>query len=476
MTDQTTYDALVIGAGAAGMAAAQALSAAGLTLAVLEARPRIGGRILTLHPAGSDRPLELGAEFASGTSPALRAIVERAGLALCEVDGDAWYSDALRLHSSDEDEEDEDAEDAEDENGYASFAALGQLFAAIQSWQGEDMPLRAFLDQRFPGDRWAALRAQALGYAQGYQAADPADVSIRWLAADEAGSLAFAGERQFRVLTGYDRVIERLHAELDPTRVALHLGAPVREIRWSPGRVEITTAPAVGTAKVSARAATTFTARAAIVTLPLGVLQAPAEAEGAVRFTPDITEKRAQLAGLRMGHTAKVLLRFSDVFWDRPETDTTQLPHLPCLSFLFSEREDFPTWWTSHPIVEPLLTGWMGGPRVAALASEPDDALASRALDALAGALHLPRGTLEARLVSWHLHNWSADPFTRGAYSYVRAGGLDALTLAGQPIASTLFFAGEATAPAGQSATVHGALATGQRAAQQLLRHLTSQR
>jgi monoamine oxidase len=170
-----------------------------------------------------------------------------------------------------------------------------------------------------------------------------------------------------------------------------------------------------------------------------------------------------------MGHTAKVILRFEDVFWDRAYSQETQLPGV---SFLFSDRELFPTWWTNYPIVEPVLTGWMGGPRVASLAGEPAPALADRALDALADILHIPKGTLEARLVSWHAHNWSGDPYSRGAYSYVRAGGMASMALAGRPFADTLFFAGEATAPAGLSATVHGAIASGQRVAAEVLRAL----
>jgi monoamine oxidase len=444
MAEQTHFDVLVIGAGAAGMAAAHVLSAAGISVGVLEARARVGGRILTLRPEGTDRPVELGAEFVHGRVPQMLAVAERGGLALYETGGEDWLSDAAGLHGPEE-------EDDGDEDHF------GQFFEAIHNWRGEDMPLPAFLERHFAGDQWEALRRRAVGYAQGYQAADADEVSVRWLARDEEASGVIGGGRQFRVLDGYDRVVEWLRSDLDPARVTLLLGNQVREVRWSPGQVEVVAS------------AGTYSARAAVVTLPLGVLDAPPDGPGGVRFVPEITEKRAHLAGLRMGHTAKVVLRFGDVFWDRIGGVEPQLPRL---SFLFSGRDEFPTWWTNYPILDPVLTGWMGGPLAAALASEPDDKIADRALDALAGALHEQRGTLEARLVSWHLHNWSADPYSRGAYSYVRAGGLESLDVAGQPLAETLFFAGEATAPAGLSATVHGAIATGQRAATQVVRAL----
>jgi monoamine oxidase len=81
-------DALVIGAGAAGLAAAHTLSERGLSLAVLEARDRIGGRIFTMRPSGIGLPVELGAEFVHGRPRETFAIVRAAGLTLCELDGD----------------------------------------------------------------------------------------------------------------------------------------------------------------------------------------------------------------------------------------------------------------------------------------------------------------------------------------------------------------------------------------------------
>ena len=68
------------------------------------------------------------------------------------------------------------------------------------------------------------------------------------------------------------------------------------------------------------------------------------------------------------------------------------------------------------------------------------------------------------------MHDWVHDPFTRGAYSYSMVGGLDAPAALARPLAGTLFFAGEATDTEGATGTVHGAIASGQRAARQLLR------
>jgi monoamine oxidase len=74
-----------------------------------------------------------------------------------------------------------------------------------------------------------------------------------------------------------------------------------------------------------------------------------------------------------------------------------------------------------------------------------------------------------ARLVvaSWR-HDWSRDPFARGAYAYVLAGGGDPGAELARPVARTLFFAGEATAD--DAGTVEGAIASGERAARQVRR------
>jgi monoamine oxidase len=106
------------------------------------------------------------------------------------------------------------------------------------------------------------------------------------------------------------------------------------------------------------------------------------------------------------------------------------------------------------------------------LASESDAGLAEQALAALARVLHMARAELDARLVGWHVHNWTADPFARGAYSFVRAGGLEAPARLAQPLQGTLFFAGEATDNNGHTGTVHAALAAGQRAARALIAQL----
>jgi monoamine oxidase len=87
----------------------------------------------------------------------------------------------------------------------------------------------------------------------------------------------------------------------------------------------------------------------------------------------------------------------------------------------------------------------------------------------LAAALGRPATELQTRLLSCHSHDWQSDPFARGAYSYAPAGALDASARLTAPVEGTLFFAGEHTDTEGHWGTVHGALASGLRAAAQIL-------
>jgi monoamine oxidase len=165
-----------------------------------------------------------------------------------------------------------------------------------------------------------------------------------------------------------------------------------------------------------------------------------------------------------------VILRFRERFWEHerlPLATESMNPHQ--VSFISGRGAMFPTWWTAYPAIVPQLTAWAGGPPAARLVDQPEHVIIDHALDGLADVLGLTRGRIEDALVGTHIHNWYADPFARGAYSYVMVGGMDAVRALAAPVERTLFFAGEATNIDGHTGTVHGAMATGRRAARELL-------
>jgi monoamine oxidase len=125
-------------------------------------------------------------------------------------------------------------------------------------------------------------------------------------------------------------------------------------------------------------------------------------------------------------------------------------------------------WWTSYPVLAPVLTGWAGGPAGERLAALGPYEVVERALEELGRVLGTGRAGVEADLDAWYWHNWVSDPFARGAYSYVGANGLPCQDALARPVEDTLFFAGEATETTGHFSTVHGALLTGARAAREV--------
>jgi monoamine oxidase len=138
------------------------------------------------------------------------------------------------------------------------------------------------------------------------------------------------------------------------------------------------------------------------------------------------------------------------------------------LAFLHRWNAAYPTWWTAAPAEVPMLTGWAGGPAAAELLRLPRESRLERALETLESLFEIRAAKLRRILLGWHTHDWSGDPYSRGAYSYAGVGGANAPAALGRPIDDTLYFAGEATEP-DQNGTVPGAIASGRRAARLIL-------
>lgn len=419
---------IVIGAGVAGLTATRALSQAGLTVDLLEARDRIGGRIYTQHDG---TVVELGAEFIHGRPEATFELLRAGNIGVTEMRGNLWISMGGALEKASGWDSGDDA-----------------IWRALDQWKGEDQTFDQFTAERFPGEKWAEARQMAARYLEGYDAARTDRVSMQWFVKTEAAQAVIDGEHNYRVPAGYDAVPQQLVAGFAPNCVTLHLNTIVDEIRWKPGQVEITAHAPDGTPRPP------FIAPQVIVSVPLAVLK------NGIRFSPELPEKQAAMQQIDMGEVIKPVLRFRERFWH--ET----------MGFLFSDDEWIPTWWTQYPDQVPTLTGWVGGPRAERLSNQGKDFVIDRALDALARIFSMTRQQLDGLLEASYVHDWQADPFARGAYTYVAVGGIDAPKVLGQPVEDTLFFAGEATDMLGYTGTVHGAIISGQRTAEEVLRKI----
>ena len=409
----TGPEVVIIGAGVAGLTAARELAAGGVRVLVLEARDRLGGRVLTHHTP--DGPVELGAEFVHGASVATMDVVQEAGLRLREVGRGRPRPDF--------------------------FAAMDQLLS-LAATGADDESFQHLVDR---ADVDAASKARALGLVEGYHAADPARISVQALIQDTAADERPGSDRQFRFADGYDGLVAAIVARLDAARCDVRSNVVVTAVEWGPKRVLIKTA---GGAE--------FTAPRAIVTVPLGVLKA-----GAIQFAPALPGKEQALQALEMGAVARVSLCVGNDVWASQDRLTTD-------GFLFGDPP-FPVWWLSSPAPFPVVTGWAAGPNARALAGLSEAQRVRAALDALSKLLEIDPVRMQQGLRGGFSHDWQADPFSRGAYSYAAVGGSRAGEELGAPVDATLFFAGEATQSDGQNATVHGAIASARRVARDVL-------
>jgi monoamine oxidase len=433
-------ETLIIGAGIAGLAAAARLASAGRRSLILEARDRIGGRIHTLRPTGWPTPVEGGPEFVHGRATALQDLLRTAGIQVSS--------------RADEHREASQPHEAPHYHAAVSFDdAWNELFARLHRYSGPDLAFSEFLQQQC-SHLPAAVRNRAIGYVEGFNAADQHRVSVHWLQATEEQVGQGGDEPIVRIPGGYDQVTRALQAAWPPDHVELRYPAVVNEIRWRPGHVQIEV--------TEGTASHTYEARHAVVTLPLGVLQQPPEAAGSVRFVPELPEKRAACRTLHMGSVVKVVLRFREPFW--------RLLGGPEWAFLHTPEGAFQTWWPCED--SPVLTGWSGGSQAEALVGKSEAALVEAGLTGLAREFGLPFHHLEDLFIAGFAFDWHSDPFSRGAYSSAAVGHARAANLLASPVADTLFFAGEATEQV-LAGTVAGALASGYRAADEVLQALT---
>jgi monoamine oxidase len=403
--DVPPVDVLVVGAGAAGLAAAAELTRAGLTVLVIEARNRIGGRCETQRIPGLPVPVELGAEFIHGRPEATMDLLRKAGIPAVDSTRAQLVAWDGKLRS-------------------ANLFTQAQRVARKEV-EGRDISFHAFLArQRLP----RLTRTLATMMVQGFDAADPRQASAREIVEEWRGG--GLGASQPRPQGGYGPLLEFLSRDL-----RLQLQTIVRKVRWKRGAVTVE-----GTFR--GEPWRTWAPRA-VLTLPIGVLP-----------LLKIREKNAALRRLASGPVVRVAMAFREAFWEKRH---------PGVAFFHSPEAPFPTFWTPLPMHAPLLSAWAGGPKAARLTGSSENFLLRKALESVRSVL----GNIEdpqAVLV----HDWQADPFARGGYSYVKVGGRGAREELAAPLEETIYFAGEAT-DAEQSGTVGGALASGIRAAQEIL-------
>ena len=437
----------MVGAGAAGLAAARDLAEAGVAVVLLEARPRPGGRVDTRRDGRLGIPIEHGAEFVHGRPPVMTALARLAHARLREVDGRVLAWDRGRLRPAG-----------------GAFTRMQELLALGEG----DGPFSEVLASPAALRFTPLQRRLARGFVEGYYLAAPQQQGRAALRAMSEAEDAIGAGRAFRCLEGQAALLAPL-VDAVLARGALRLGTRVERVRWQPGRVSVR-------ARSLAGGASTLRAERLVVTLPVGLLAA-----GAIVFAPELRDHRRAAARLQMGSVVKVVVRFRSAFWERGSgarlRDRRGTTHLrrprarPPLAFALAPGLPIPTWWTLHPLDAPILVGWAGGPAATRLSGTSERRLAHLAIGTLARVFSRPRAELEDLLDGFAVADWSADPLAGGAYAVFPPGASSAPAELARPEAGTIFFAGEATTLAA-AGTVHGAIESGRRAAREVVESL----
>jgi monoamine oxidase len=419
-------DVVVIGSGAAGLAAFEMLDKAGLRVIVLEARDRVGGRICTVHDPLSPLPLELGAEFVHGRPAEIWDVIRDAGLAVYDGADESRYMNDGKV----------------ERNANAWELVASVIHDMRRAAQGPDQSFEQFLASTSYGED---AKRVARGYIEGFNAAESKLISIQALAEEIGAADEIDGGCSFRFSRGYDAIALQLLRAVPDYQSKLRLNMAAESVSWRRDAVSVFAGRCV------------WQAHKTVITVPLGVLQA-----GSIAFSPEPSDIVRAAKALQFGHVYRVVLRFRSAFWESRD-------ELKDVGFILSRETFFPTWWTTLAMHSTILTGWSAGAHANGLVDMSREEILDQALHSLARITGVAFESIREQLETMYFHDWQRDVFARGAYSYVPAGALWARKQLSIPVEDTLYFAGEATDQTGHSATVHGAIASGRRAARQIL-------
>lgn len=428
-------DVIIVGAGAAGLMAAKKLSGEGITLCVLEARDRIGGRIHTITDINSATPIEGGAEFIHGNLEVTLDLLKESGIDKQEIKGELWQVI--------------NGEWTQENNFFKNAEAIIQQLKTIK----EDISIAEFLNRSFAEEKYSDLRKSITSYIEGYYSGETEKTSAKAFLKEWANE----DGQQYKPAGGYGKMIDYLAESCKKAGAIIKLSTVVKEIRWKKEYAEVIDDNG-----------NSFTASKVIITVPLGVWTAGDNTQAAILYFPALPLKTEAARQMGFGSVIKILIEFEDRFWEdeaiiqKTKTDTRNF-HM-ALSDM-----PIPTWWTQSLKYKPLLTGWLSGPKAEKMKNENDEALMLQSLYSLSNIFKIDSYDLKKKMKWYKVFNWSKDPFTCGSYSYSAMKTIQARKVLMEPVQNTLFFAGEALYEGLETGTVEAALTSGLKAASKIL-------
>ncbi len=405
---ESDVEVVVIGGGAAGVAAAKHLHRASVPCLLVEARPRLGGRAYTvIDSSGYTLDLGCGWLHSADRNPWVR-VAEEEGAAIDKT-MPPWQRGTLEIGFP-------RAEQNDFQNAMAEFFA--RLEDAAQG--DKDVAAASLLE---PGGRWNGLINSVGTYISG---GDLDRLSVKDFDRYEDSGV------NYRVFKGYGALIGDYGADV-PQR----LDCPVTAIDHSGPRLRIETSQGA------------IAADRAIVTVPSAVLAAER-----IAFTPALPDKIAAARGLPLGLADKLFMSLDGA--EEFEAETR----------LFGRTDRNGTGgYHLRPFGRPLIEGYFAGGLAADLEANGDVAFFDFAVSELVG---LFGSDFARRLKPIRVHRWAHDPYALGSYSFALPGYADSRQILAAPVDNRLFFAGEACS-AHDFSTAHGGYFTGVAAAEQVI-------
>ena len=426
------FDTIVIGAGVSGLTAARLLARAGRHVVVLEARDRVGGRVHTDRTDGL--VTDLGASWIHGINDSpVAAAAEAFGMHMVEFTVGGYQPDSrpIAYYAPDG----ERLSDAAAQRFIDDIHAVDATLLGVVADSDPDASYRDVTETAIAMQGWAEERAQHVREYLEHRSEEQYGAWIEDLAAHGLDDDVVDGD-EVVFPDGYDRLPEHLAAGLD-----IRYENIVSRVQWSAGDVTVTTNHG------------TLTADNAVVTVPVGVLQAKDFA-----IEPPLPQPNAgALARLRMNAFEKVFLRFPTKFWDDDV-------------YAIRQQGQEGAWWHSWYDLTPLhgtptLLTFAAGPAAVHTRGWSDE----HVVESVLRQLRRIYGERVEEPTHVHITAWQDDPFAHGAYAYMTVGSTtaDHDDLA-TPIGGVLHIAGEATWT-DDPATVTAALHSGHRAAANIL-------
>jgi monoamine oxidase len=424
-------DVIVIGAGIAGIESARFLQSQGYSVLVLEARDRIGGRVLTNNSL-DNIPLDLGASWVHGVrNNPVTALIRQFQIKILQTD----YNSFIQYNSNGN--KVTDFQERELEKLFDILVEKIEAFRTnLKSQNQPDISLQQALKEIIINKRFTSQEIVRLNYIvntfiEHDHAADINNLSL----------FNFDQTKEFKggdviFPEGYQQITDKLAKGL-----IIKLGQIVQRIDYSSSKIKITTNKKM------------FVADRVIITVPLGVLKS-----GSIKFYPNLPlNKQVAINRLDMGLFNKVYLYFPQIFWDKKHD---------IFRYISSKKGEWSEWLNFYKYIrKPVLVGFNAGVYAMDLESLNDMEIIQEAMR----VLRTIYGKNIPNPINYLITRWQSDPFSRGSYSCLPPGAsiLDRQILS-EPIANKLFFAGEATSK-DFAATVHGALLSGRQAARQIV-------